>query len=86
MSDYFKTTAQKAAEGKKRGRDDSKDDPETQYKIKARSRVPLADAGTLHTGVVKGRASKRALVRDLERQGFDVVKVESKKPGGWFWW
>jgi hypothetical protein len=78
----FKTTAQQVAEGA--ARKDDRDGPETEYRLKVRARVPLADAGQATTVRVTGKATKRELTKQLEKEGYEVERVEKKK--GLFWW
>lgn len=52
----------------------SRYDDDTKYVIKYRARPPLADAGMEYQTRVTGKATRKAMVKDLNAEGYTVTQ------------
>jgi hypothetical protein len=61
-------------------------DEQTKFKIHWKHKAPRIDNHT-QTTLVQGKAAKKSTVKELRADpSIEVVRVEQKKPGAWFWW
>lgn len=70
----------------KKTADKTKTADQTRYKITWAPRPPLVDAGRKSTVIAVGRAGKNATTAAIRESHGQVVRVQEKRPGSWFWW